>query len=611
MKIKHIEIRNFRGIKHLKLDLLSNLNVFVGVNGSGKSTVLDAIVNSISWLVYRIQSTNANGKLIHESSIRNGEDQSFLGITVESGNHDFSWRLVRSRKGNESKEKSELEQVSELALDFQKQFKASHSLLVVAFYPVNRMVETKTPDFGNGESVDIFDVYKDSLGGKANFQSFFEWFRLQDDIKNEQLQSKSQWIAHNSQWIQERFDGLIRSLRRFSPPSDSLYQLAEAALSNPLVFEDTRFLLLEMSELLNSFEGHFEEDTFPTIKKLPKGLGEIFKAFAKLPSSKKDPFAIPPEILQNKLSSYLRGFEQVFRDEPLGERIFVGEWIELLLLTTFWWIKNVESKKKIEDAISGYFEKLEATFPRTQKAADLIEFILAIAENEKLRLQQAGSGGRNLEIVTKAIEAFVPEFSNLRVTRIPSAHMLVEKKGKTIRVNQLSDGEKNMIALVGDIARRLSLANSNSENPLEGYGIILIDEIDLHLHPLWQRLIVPKLTEVFPNCQFIVTTHSPQVLSHVQPENIFILSQVDDEISFSKPTDSFGMNSDRILEDLMDVDARPIETKLLLNALFRSIQLGTIEDARQKLAELQETIANDPELVKANVLIKRKEAIGK
>ena len=75
-----------------------------------------------------------------------------------------------------------------------------------------------------------------------------------------------------------------------------------------------------------------------------------------------------------------------------------------------------------------------------------------------------------------------------------------------------------------DLARRLAIANPwLGENALEGEGIILIDEIDLHLHPQWQRRVLPALTQTFPNCQFIVTTHSPQVLSEVPGESVFIL----------------------------------------------------------------------------------------
>jgi len=190
--------------------------------------------------------------------------------------------------------------------------------------------------------------------------------------------------------------------------------------------------------------------------------------------------------------------------------------------------------------------------------------------------------------------------------------MLVEKNGETIRLNQLSDGEKTMIAMIGDIARRLSMANPQMENPLEGDGVVLIDEIDLHLHPLWQRVIVSRLTEVFPNCQFIVSTHSPQVLSHVKAEHIFILKPSKDDVLIEKPTESYGKSTDRQLEDILGVEARPLEIKEELHQLYKLIQEKKLVKAKQLMAELENKIeGREPELVKANVLIKRKEILDK
>ena len=172
---------------------------------------------------------------------------------------------------------------------------------------------------------------------------------------------------------------------------------------------------------------------------------------------------------------------------------------------------------------------------------------------------------------------------------------------------------KNIIALVGDIARRLSIANPYDSNPLNGDGIIIIDEIDLHLHPGWQRLMIPKLTELFPNCQFIITTHSPQILSHIKPESIFLLNSQKNIFSYSKAIESFGRNSDRILEDLLGVDARPGKEKQMLRLLFKLIQDGKLGEAKNLVKELNNPneLKGDPELAKAEILLKRKEIIGK
>lgn len=205
----------------------------------------------------------------------------------------------------------------------------------------------------------------------------------------------------------------------------------------------------------------------------------------------------------------------------------------------------------------------------------------------------------------------MPNFLNLTVRRNP-LRMEVEKDGEKLTVNQLSDGEKCLMAMVGDLARRFAIANPIRGNPLEGEGVILIDEIDLHLHPLWQRMVIPKLTEVFPNCQFLISTHSPHVITHVRPENLFLLSMTHEGLKSLRPSESYGKTVERVLEDLMGLETtRPNDVKEALRTLFEQIDRGQLEKAKQSILCLENQIGEDPELVKANVLIKRKELIGK
>jgi predicted ATP-binding protein involved in virulence len=188
--------------------------------------------------------------------------------------------------------------------------------------------------------------------------------------------------------------------------------------------------------------------------------------------------------------------------------------------------------------------------------------------------------------------------------------MTVRKNGEELIINQLSDGEKCLLAMVGDLARRLAIANPGLENPLEGEGVVLIDEIELHLHPQWQRKIIPALTRTFPNCQFIVTTHSPQVLSYVKPENIYILKKKEQGVTVSHPQSSYGRDSNQILEDTMEDKERPEEFKNKLKELFRLINDNKIDEARQLGQEIADEIGDDdPELVKARTSIKRKEIL--
>lgn len=149
----------------------------------------------------------------------------------------------------------------------------------------------------------------------------------------------------------------------------------------------------------------------------------------------------------------------------------------------------------------------------------------SVEEIEKdWRQRQRSSDYRHphLNAVRKATSPFLEEFSFLRFES-PSSRMLIQKSDQDLLIQQLSDGEKIALGMIGDIARRLAIANPGLEDPLQGEGIVMIDEIELHLHPKWQRGLLPHLLETFPNCQFIVTTHSPQVISDVQPHQIIHL----------------------------------------------------------------------------------------
>lgn len=122
-----------------------------------------------------------------------------------------------------------------------------------------------------------------------------------------------------------------------------------------------------------------------------------------------------------------------------------------------------------------------------------------------------------LDHVKRAIENFLPEYSNIRIKRQPM-RFCVDKAGETFNIDELSDGEKSVIALVGDISRKLIQANPDATDPLSGTGVVMIDEVELHLHPAWQAKVLPRLMKTFPHLQFIVTTHSGIVLSQLNAE---------------------------------------------------------------------------------------------
>ncbi|MCC4850473.1 AAA family ATPase, partial [Vibrio lentus] len=147
--------------------------------------------------------------------------------------------------------------------------------------------------------------------------------------------------------------------------------------------------------------------------------------------------------------------------------------------------------------------------------------------------------------------------TDIFIEREPEIGLFVKKDNVKVNINQLSQGERVLISLVADIARRLSILNY-VDNPCEGKGIVLIDELELHLHPKWQQNIVENLRNTFPNIQFIITTHSPQILSTVRKDEISIINFTDDKCRIEHPLgETYGIASNDALVELMMVDPRP------------------------------------------------------
>ena len=152
-----------------------------------------------------------------------------------------------------------------------------------------------------------------------------------------------------------------------------------------------------------------------------------------------------------------------------------------------------------------------------------------------------------------------------------------------------------------DLTRRLAQANPKFTDPAsEAEAVVLIDELDLHLHPKWQRQIVHNLTATFPRCQFIATTHSPQVIGEVPHERIQIIS--DDKVY--SPSHSFGVDSSRVLEEIMDVDPRSAKVKELLSTVSRVIGKEQFNQARDLVGQLVEHLGDeDPEVTRLRTLL--------
>ena len=428
MKAKRIELNNFRPFKYLEIDFDDQLNVFVGVNGAGKTSILDSLAILLSRLIGRIQSSHGTGRMFTESDILIGTSETVNTVELSYKNKDISWTVTKTKRGRKKQTISNLVQIKEIVEIMQDELEHDEnaSFPLAVYYSVNRAVLDVPLRIRNKHNFGQFEAYDQALTGQRNdFRLFFEWFRNREDLENEQ---------------------------RLYP------------------------------------------------------------------------------------------------------------------------VENVKTSQK------GRGRDLQYRDPQLQAVRDAIYALTG--------------------------------FSNIRVVRNP-LRMEVYKDEQILHVRQLSDGEKCLFALAGDLARRLAIANPSLSKPLTGTGIVLIDEIDLHLHPEWQHRVIPQLRKTFPNCQFVLTTHSPQVLSNIPARNIWCLIQKKGITKVVQPDGTYGHDSNFLLKTLLGSKYRPADIDQDFTNLFNLIKEDT-KSARKLLSELKNKVEGaTPDLVRAEALLHRREVMGK
>jgi predicted ATP-binding protein involved in virulence len=292
--------------------------------------------------------------------------------------------------------------------------------------------------------------------------------------------------------------------------------------------------------------------------------------------------------------------------EEADQKVRSGEDIALPLICSYGterlWYESRHSKvNRKEDSsprrpsrFDGY---RDGTAFEIQETA-LLEWIRA----EVSASQQRGTETIALGVVRRAIVDCVENATGLYFDeRYKEVIVGMEKLGDQMFSN-LSDGQRIMLTLIGDLVKRAATLNPHFGGNVLGLtpGIVLIDELDLHLHPKWQRRVIHDLKRTFPLVQFIATTHSPQLIGEAQPDEIRIL----EDGKVATPVRSFGVDSSRILEEVMNVSPRNSEVEELLKRLSELIDKEDTERARKLLSEIETKLgANDPEVTGANTLI--------
>lgn len=285
-------------------------------------------------------------------------------------------------------------------------------------------------------------------------------------------------------------------------------------------------------------------------------------------------------------------------------------------------IKAPERKRDFKKA----FTRWDAYTGALDASANFRQFIewFDLMEDEERREKESRRDwdykSKPLESVRKALTTFVGDkFSNPRMMIHPLRFIMDESIGedkiRQLRIEQLSDGYKIVTAMVADIASRMAEANPDMDDPLQSNGIVLIDEVDLHLHPKWQRTIIGSLTKTFPNIQFIVSTHSPIILSGATNDAQVIMLREDSiidtdakeyetyDISQLLLSELFGLKSsrspqwDRLLSeqsDLLKKNDRSLEENARLKVLDKLLSQLSFGDSIEQIKsrELLYRIAN-------------------
>ena len=415
MQIKQVKIENFKGITLFEMDMGSNLNTFIGSNGSGKSTIIEAINMLLSWVVARVRTERGQGDSIQPKQIHKGAPYARLTIDVELEGERYKWSLYKK------------------ATQVRKKLPDDSSDLIQSLACANKIVE-------------------------------------------------------------------IVSQKRMAPP------------------------------IISSFGANRAVD------EIPKGI-----------SKKKH--KLNPEDIYDKDTSPIR-FRSLF------------EWMQERQI-----IENEEYRAKRE-------------------AGELF------TEDEQLAT------------VKRAIEkVFDNGYTNLKVKSSPRRVTIEKREGATLReyeLDLLSDGEKCYLAIVASIAHLLSMATPGGRDPLESAGVVLIDEVDLHLHPEWQLTVVPRLIATFPNCQFIFTTHSPHVISSIPSGDSSKLVVMNRGVGEEVESGWYGKESDPILLEYFGLShVRNNEVHDLLGEIWQELnQNNAITDHYRCLKSRLESLVspNDPVL---------------
>lgn len=325
------------------------------------------------------------------------------------------------------------------------------------------------------------------------------------------------------------------------------------------------------------------------------------------------------KILANLAQSQIRNPESPDTDLPITGYYGTGRlWSQKRLTEN----KRARSNKQDADFYMRLFAYRDCLDPASsyKHFADWFTWIFECFREQQINEQEKGVSENisvwrdTIQVVQESINALLQEtgWHSLEYSVSYGKTLILKHNEQGIlKVETLSDGIRNVLAMVGDIAYRCIKLNPHLglNAAKESSGVVMIDEIEMHLHPAWQQTILGNLCKTFPKIQFIVTTHSPQVISTVSSNQIRVL---DEGKVHPVEAGTQGAEASRILKEVFGVELRPQHLEIVqkLNAYLKLIDEDKwdSEDALKLREELDEwSQGNEPELFKADIDIRMKE----
>lgn len=257
-----------------------------------------------------------------------------------------------------------------------------------------------------------------------------------------------------------------------------------------------------------------------------------------------------------------------------------------------------ESNEKL---MLNWFQSQTLKSLQEQQKTGILErpLLLKTVEKAICRSFERISGARNASLIF-----------DLDTHRLVLEFETADGDAQKFAMEEMSDGYKNTLSMIGDIAYRMAVLNPTlGDQVLEKTpGVVLIDEIDLHLHPQWQQTILSDLHAIFPEVQFIVSSHAPAVINSIPREQIRILDR--GEI-YMPAAQTYGRDANSILREVMQVSERPADIKNRMNLFYAYMDENNYKEADKVLSEIEVIVGTtDPDIAAARTSLDLERILG-